>query len=548
MTCPRVAQLLAGLCLGLGFAAPPEARAGDLAADLALVRAAEERRAALFERVSRSVVCIFSDARREGGGSGVIFDPRGYGLTNFHVVADMLSTRRGFGGLNDGRLYPLRVLGIDPGGDVALFRLEGRSEFDVAPLGDSDGLETGQWVAALGNPFVLAEDFSPTITFGVISGLHRYQSGQGNLLEYADCIQVSTSINPGNSGGPLFDMNGRIIGINGRGSFEERGRVNVGLGYAISINQIRRFLPALRSGGVALHGTLGATVRAAGDRVIFDAIQDFSPAERAGIRLGDQLLAVGGRPIRTINEFNNAIAVLPADWPVVLDLIRDDNPLQVSTRLERLPLRGGLIYRPDPDDRQLETAIVAEQLEQTLQPPAQPEAIEWRGSLASSGDPQPVRLLLSLSGDIEIEVGPRRTLLAAEAPAPPAEHADAIWWEFRALAQPLLQRGALRRTATFVGGDEVLGRLVCELERVTNAGARLRWAVDYYDGVLRGASRGDDEQPRRAAWVLSPETIIGPRAWPRNWTRTQDGRVQVLRLESMSSAPSAIAAPPEGTP
>ena len=97
-----------------------------------------------------------------------------------------------------------------------MFKLEGKQRFDYAALGDSNTLRVGQPVAAMGNPFVLAEDNQPTITLGIISGLHRYQEGQGNLLEYADCIQVSTSINPGNSGGPLFDLEGCVIGINGR--------------------------------------------------------------------------------------------------------------------------------------------------------------------------------------------------------------------------------------------------------------------------------------------------------------------------------------------
>ena len=87
---------------------------------------------------------------------------------------------------------------------------------------------------AMGNPFLLATDFTPTVTFGLVSGVHRYQYPEGKgLLEYTDCIQIDTSINPGNSGGPLFNMNGELIGINGRGSFDKRGRVNSGVGYAI---------------------------------------------------------------------------------------------------------------------------------------------------------------------------------------------------------------------------------------------------------------------------------------------------------------------------
>ncbi len=272
----------------------PAAAADVPAADLAVVRAEESQRVATLTRVLPAVVCVFEDRERSGGGSGVIIDPAGYGLTNFHVVAEMLDTRSGYGGLADGNLYPLRIIGIDPGGDIALFKLAGRERFESAALGDEQRLAVGQAVAALGNPFILAEDYVATVTLGVISGLHRYQVGQGNLLEYADCLQVSTSINPGNSGGPIVDMDGAVAAIAGRGSFEERGRVNVGLGYGVPASQIRRFLPALRAGRLCRHGTLGATVELAGDDLIVNAVQEGAPAAEAGIELGDVLLGIDG--------------------------------------------------------------------------------------------------------------------------------------------------------------------------------------------------------------------------------------------------------------
>src|SRR4029077_12415455 len=115
-----------------------------------------------------------------------------------------------------------------------------------------------------------ATDFHPTVGYGIISGVHRYQYPAGTLLEYADCIQADAAINPGNSGGPLFDAKGRLIGINGRGSFEKRGRVNVGVGYAISINQIRYFLGHLKAGRLVDHATLGARVTSDEARVAVD--------------------------------------------------------------------------------------------------------------------------------------------------------------------------------------------------------------------------------------------------------------------------------------
>jgi S1-C subfamily serine protease len=131
----------------------------------------------------------------------------------------------GWAGLADGRLYRWDLIGTDPGGDVAIIKLRGKKQFPVAPLGDSEKVRVGDWAMAMGNPFVLAEDFRPTVTLGIVSGIHRFQEGSGlNQLVYGNCIQVDSSINPGNSGGPLFSLKGEVIGINGRGSFEERGR------------------------------------------------------------------------------------------------------------------------------------------------------------------------------------------------------------------------------------------------------------------------------------------------------------------------------------
>ncbi len=221
----------------------------------ARVEGAESARVALIEHVSPSVVCVFDD-EQSGGGSGVLIDPRGFGLTNYHVVAGMLDGRKGWGGLSDGSLYRLEVLGIDPTGDVAMFRLAGRDSFPFARLGDSGQVAVGDTVLAMGNPFTLSEDYAPTVTRGLVTGVHRYQWGvKGNLI-YSDCFQTDASINPGNSGGPLFNSQGQVIGINGRISVNTRGRFNVGFGYAIASNQIKRFIPALRAGLLAKHGTL----------------------------------------------------------------------------------------------------------------------------------------------------------------------------------------------------------------------------------------------------------------------------------------------------
>lgn len=191
------------------------------------VREAQAERVALIERIAPAVVAIFAHGG-QGGGSGVLVTADGYAVTNFHVVQGLGGFMKC--GLNDGKVYDAVLVGIDPTGDVALIRLLGREDFPHATIGNSDTVRVGDWAYALGNPFLLATDFQPTVTYGMVSGVHRYQYPAGTFLEYTDCIQVDTSINPGNSGGPLFNEAGELIGINGRISVEKRGRVNVGAG------------------------------------------------------------------------------------------------------------------------------------------------------------------------------------------------------------------------------------------------------------------------------------------------------------------------------
>src|SRR5262245_28465697 len=175
---------------------------------------AEADRVAVIEKISRPTIAIF-DAGGQGGGSGVIISPDGYALTNFHVAGPTGPAMKC--GLSDGRFLDAVLVGLDPGGDVALIKLvgEGEGEFPAAELGDSDMVRAGSWAYVVGNPFLLADDFKPTVTYGIISGVHRYQYPAGTLLEYADCLQTDAAINPGNSGGPLFDSDGKLIGING---------------------------------------------------------------------------------------------------------------------------------------------------------------------------------------------------------------------------------------------------------------------------------------------------------------------------------------------
>ena len=301
---------------------------------------AEAQRVEVVARISKSTVAIF-DSTGQGGGSGVIISPDGYALTNFHVTAPCGPAMKC--GLDNGKLYDAVLVGLDPPGDIALIKLLGRDDFPAAEMGDSDRARVGDNVFVVGNPFLLAEDYQPTVTYGILSGTHRYQYPAGTLLEYADCLQTDASINPGNSGGPLFDAEGRLIGINGRGSFEKRGRVNVGVGYAISINQVRLFLSHLKSGRVVDHATLGGTVASTGDgRVVIDDLLDDCDAYRRGLRYGDYLLRFGQRDVATANEFKNALGIYPAGWRVPVEYARDGVVSAAIVRLETLHADGEL--------------------------------------------------------------------------------------------------------------------------------------------------------------------------------------------------------------
>ncbi|MBX3412083.1 MAG: trypsin-like peptidase domain-containing protein [Pirellulales bacterium] len=349
----RVAAI-AIVCLAWTCLATRVARAVDPA-----VLAAEQARVDAIESVRPTVLAVFP-AAGEGGGSGVVISPDGYALTNFHVVSGSGSHFKC--GMADGKLYDAVLVGLDPTGDIAVLKLFGRDDFPAARMGDSDTLRAGDEALVLGNPFLLATDYQPTVTYGIISGVHRYQYPAGTVLEYGDCIQTDASINPGNSGGPLFNGAGELVGINGRGSFEKRGRVNVGVGYAISINQIKNFLGQLKGGLIVDHATLGAVVSTDLDgRVIVTDILPDSDAYRRGLRYGDEIVSFAGRTITTVNAFKNALAIFPQGWRLPLSYRRDGRRHDTLVRLRAAHAQGELAElagkqaevpapRPKPDD------------------------------------------------------------------------------------------------------------------------------------------------------------------------------------------------------
>lgn len=358
---------LAAACVVLVATACGTAPAQEGATVSEEVLRAQDARIAAIAKAKKSAVSVFGPGGG-GGGSGVVVTPDGYALTNFHVVRPAGNHMKC--SMPDGVLYDAVIVSVDPTGDVALIKLLGRDDFPAAELGDSDELRVGDWCFAVGNPFLLATDFQPTVTYGIVSGVHRYQYPAGTLLEYADCIQTDASINPGNSGGPLYNDRGQLVGINGRGSFEKRGRVNVGVGYAISINQIKHFMGYLRSGRIVDHATLGATVSSDDDgRVIVSNILESADAYRRGLRYGDEIVRFGGREITTVNGFKNALGIYPKGWRIPLTYRRDGEDYTTMVRLAGVHRREELLAK--------------------VQKPAQPRPQPKPGEQPKPAEPKP---------------------------------------------------------------------------------------------------------------------------------------------------------------
>ena len=318
----------------------------------------EAARVETLRRISPSIVCVM-DPKGQGGGSGVLISADGYAISNYHVTSGSGTFMKC--GLSDGKLYDAVIVGIDPTGDIALIQLQGRADFSFAIPGDSDQVQAGQEVMALGNPFLLASDFTPTVTYGIVSGVHRYQYPANTFLEYTDCIQIDASINPGNSGGPLFDINGRWIGINGRASFEKRGRVNSGAAYAISVNQIQKFIEHLKCGLIVDHGVAEFTVEtSATGEVTVAQVSALSDAYRRGLRPGAQVSSFAGRLLTSANDFQNVLGIFPEGTRLPLTWRDRDGlheatvrlrPLHAFQKAPELPEERQQRPRQDPDQQ-----------------------------------------------------------------------------------------------------------------------------------------------------------------------------------------------------
>ncbi|MEO6065469.1 MAG: Do family serine endopeptidase [Lysobacterales bacterium] len=266
-------------------------------------------------------------------GSGVIVDARqGLVMTNHHVIknaAQVLVT------LKDRRQYPATVVGADPATDIALLKIEAPNLIALK-LGDSDQLNVGDFVVAIGNPFGLGQ----TVTSGIVSALGR--SGL-NIEGYEDFIQTDASINPGNSGGALINLRGELIGINT--AIIGPSGASVGIGFAVPVNMARGVMNQLVRFGEVRRGRLGIDFENLApdaavilklpnaDGALISTVQPDSPAAKAGLRRGDVVLAFNGRPVRSGPDLRNRLGLTPVGDNIELAVFRDGRQIVIKMQI-----------------------------------------------------------------------------------------------------------------------------------------------------------------------------------------------------------------------
>jgi serine protease Do len=266
--------------------------------------------------------------RMRGVGSGFIIDQNGTILTNYHVVdgAEKIVVT-----LSDGKNYDAEVIGKDQKTDIAVLKIDAGQNLPVVTFGNSDRMEVGEWVMAIGNPFGLDH----TVTSGIVSAKGR-RIGAG---PYDNFIQTDASINPGNSGGPLINLRGEVVGIN-TAIFSQSGG-NIGIGFAIPTNTVKELLPQLREKGRVVRGFIGTTVQKITPEIaeslglkqnngalIADVVKG-GPAERAGIKTGDIIVELDRKEIKDSSDLPPMVARITPGTTVQLKVVRDGKQLSL---------------------------------------------------------------------------------------------------------------------------------------------------------------------------------------------------------------------------
>lgn len=284
--------------------------------------------------------------RERGQGSGVIINENGLVLTNAHVVerVDNVSVTLANGNICEGK-----VLGTDPITDLALVKIEESTSSNFAPLGNSEELEVGDWAIALGTPYGLEK----TVTLGIVSSLHRDINSLGFSDKRLDLIQTDAAINPGNSGGPLINSSGEVIGINTL----VRSGPGAGLGFAIPINLAKNVSDKLLENGEVIHPYLGVQLISLNPKIAKEHNQDpnslvqlperngaliqsvipNSPAQKAGLRRGDLVIAAENISIEEPKELLDEVEKAQIGKVFLLNVLRDNKEIQINIKPEPLP-------------------------------------------------------------------------------------------------------------------------------------------------------------------------------------------------------------------
>ncbi|MHB8789918.1 MAG: DegQ family serine endoprotease [Desulfobulbaceae bacterium] len=274
--------------------------------------------------------------KQQGAGSGFIISPDGLILTNNHVVgeADTITVR-----LADEREFKAKVIGTDPQSDVALIKIEA-DNLPVLPLGDSDKLEVGEWVIAIGSPFELNQ----TVTVGVVSAKGRNRIG---INDYENFIQTDAAINPGNSGGPLLNIHGEAIGMN-TAIFSRSGGY-MGIGFAIPISMAKAIQQQLEKHGKVTRGWLGVVIQDVDEELaksfglekargaLISEVADKSPAAEAGLQQGDVIVELDGTELTDVSELRNKVALLAPGSNIDVLVIRDGKKKTVKIAIGEQP-------------------------------------------------------------------------------------------------------------------------------------------------------------------------------------------------------------------
>ena len=279
--------------------------------------------------------------KNRGVGTGFVIHPRGYILTNNHVVEQADDIKVKFA---DDREFSAKVIGTDPKTDVALIKVESKEDLPVVPLGDSDRMEVGEWVVAIGNPFGLHH----TVTQGIVSAKGRRGINPGGRdLPYSDFIQTDASINPGNSGGPLLNLKGEVIGINT--AINAAGQ---GIGFAIPVNMVKVLVPQLKERGRVIRSWLGIHIQPVSRELarsfnmneprgalVAETVPG-APAAKAGILAGDVVLSFNGHDIRKHNDLPWLASTAGVGSTVKVKVLREGKEQELALALSEHPGDG----------------------------------------------------------------------------------------------------------------------------------------------------------------------------------------------------------------